>query len=90
MAIRESDSDDARQKIDDQDHLDAEEIMVNAMMDSVASSSQSSGVGVGVDVGGIGVVGAIRCAITPYAIPPYAIPPTRFRPAYLQNCLALS
>jgi hypothetical protein len=43
MAIRESDSDDARQKIDHQDRLDAEEIMVSAMMDSVSSSSRSSG-----------------------------------------------
>ena len=44
MAIIEADTDDVRRKIDEQDRLDAKEIMVNAMLGSVGSvSSRSSG-----------------------------------------------
>ena len=42
MAIKESDTDDVRRKIDEQDRLDAEEIMVTAMLGSAGSVSSRS------------------------------------------------
>ena len=42
MAIKESDTDDVRRKIDEQDRLDAEEIMVNAMLESSAAVAASA------------------------------------------------
>ena len=45
MAIKVSDTDDARRKIDEQDRLDAEEIMVNAMASTMGTNTMVSTLG---------------------------------------------